>query len=132
MCNFFMIPWLSPFSRDTITFYCSERLTDRLSALFTDCRRQNKSSCLTKSHWILILVITETSLTVLLTFVFLSLSQQNKEPFPWQSVRLPVTGTKNRLLGRVPYSDGQHLISSGLRFTPFFFVVFSFISFTEI
>lgn len=55
-----MISWLSPFSHDTITFYCSKCLTNQLSALFTYYGRQNKSSCLIKSHWVLILVITHT------------------------------------------------------------------------
>lgn len=55
-----MISWLSPFSHDTITFYCSKCLANRLSALFTCYGRQNKSSCLIKRHRVLILVITDT------------------------------------------------------------------------
>lgn len=63
-----MISWLSPFSHDTITFYCSKCLTNQLSALFTYDGRQNKSSCLIKSHRVLILVITQTYLSNFIDF----------------------------------------------------------------
>lgn len=55
-----MISWLSPFSHDTITFYCSKCLCKPDCQHYLRCAgKQNTSSCLIKSHWILILVITK-------------------------------------------------------------------------
>lgn len=109
ICNFFMISWLSPFSHDTITFYCCKCLTNQLSALFTYCRRQNKSSCLIKSHWILILVITETYFNSFIDFcVFITFA------------------TKQRAISLTQYfscNNGHQLIYTNLsRFFSFFVV----------